>query len=107
MEPLLLVIPGCPNSGSAKELFDTALELEGIRAPATVREIRTEHEAHLHGFHGSPSFSVDGTDLFGSASEPAVSCRVYRTPDRFAGQPTLENLRGAIRASLRAPGPTA
>lgn len=107
MEPVLLVIPECPNSASAQELFDTALELEGIGAPAIVREISTEDDAALHNFHGSPSFSVNGHDLFESAAEPAVACRVYRTPDGLAGQPTLEDLRRAIRASRRTPGPAA
>lgn len=99
MEPVLLVIPGCPNSASAKELFDAALELEGIGAPAMVREISTEDEAALHDFHGSPGFSINGADLFESDAEPAVACRVYGTPDGFAGQPTLDALRQAIRAT--------
>lgn len=107
MEPVLLVIPGCPNSESAKELFDAALEQEGVNDAAVVREISTADQAAQHSFHGSPSFSVDGSDLFESATEPAVTCRVYRTPDGFSGQPSLDDLRRAIRASLRTPGPAA
>ncbi|MBV1777868.1 hypothetical protein KRR55_01930 [Paeniglutamicibacter sp. ABSL32-1] len=107
MEPILQVIPGCPNSESARELFATALELEGIAVPAFVREIRTDQEAALHDFHGSPSFSLNGADLFESGTEPAVSCRVYRTPSGFAGQPDLEDLRRAIRASQASPGSAA
>ncbi len=107
MEPILQVIPGCPNSESARELFAAALELEGIGVPASVREIRTEQEAALHDFHGSPSFGLNGTDLFDSGTEPAVSCRVYRTPTGFAGQPDLEDLRRAIRASQSPPASAA
>lgn len=107
MELVLLVIPGCPNSGSAQELFDTALALEGINDPAIVREISTGQEATQHSFHGSPSFSVNGNDLFESSAEPAVACRVYLTPDGLAGLPALDDLRQAIRASAQTPGPVA
>lgn len=99
MEPVLLLIPGCPNSAIAKELYDTALRLEGIEHTVRVREISTEDEAALHDFHGSPSFNFNGADLFESDAEPAVACRVYGTPDGFAGQPTLDALRQAIRAT--------
>lgn len=75
-ELVLLVIPGCSNSGSAKELFDTALAPEGINVPAIVREISTGQEATKHSFQGSPSFSINGNDLFESSAEPAVAWRV-------------------------------
>jgi hypothetical protein len=104
MELVLLVIPECPNSVTAKELFVTALGLEGITDAVEVREIFTQGQAELHDFHGSPSFSLDGSDLFASDAAPAVACRVYPTAAGLAGQPALEDLRRAIRAAREAPG---
>lgn len=100
MDLELLTIPGCPHAGSAGELFRTALDLEGIKDPFTVREISTEDEALALSFHGSPTFSINGTDLFPSNAEPAVTCRVYPTPAGLSGQPALESLRHAIRTSV-------
>ena len=103
MEPVLRVIPGCPNSTTAKELFDAALQLEDITDAVEVREITTQEQAEKHGFHGSPSFSLNGADLFASEAAPAVACRIYPTAAGLAGQPALEDLRRAIRAARRSP----
>lgn len=100
----LLTIPDCPHSRSARELFATALELEGIDpALLTVTEITTEADAATASFHGSPSFIVDGTDLFPSNAAPALTCRVYPSQRGLSGQPDLESLRKAIRG-VGAPG---
>lgn len=94
----LLTIPGCPHGVSARELFASALELEGIDpALLTVREIATDADAAAASFRGSPSFIIDGTDLFPSNAAPALACRVYADPRGFSGQPDLESLRNAIR----------
>jgi len=98
MDIRLLTIPGCPHSAPARELFARALEQEGLDpALLTVTEITTEIEAAAASFHGSPSFVIDGIDLFPSSAAPAVSCRVYRGLDGLSGQPDLEALRTAIR----------
>ncbi|NVM93607.1 hypothetical protein [Arthrobacter wenxiniae] len=97
----LRTIPGCPHSASAGELFARALALEGLNAaPLAVREIHSEDDAAELGFHGSPTFTIDGADLFPVDTEPAVTCRVYPTPAGLAGQPDLDTLRGAIRAAV-------
>ncbi|MCQ9164792.1 MULTISPECIES: hypothetical protein [unclassified Arthrobacter] len=101
MEFEVRAIPGCPHGASARVLFADALTLEGLgpAAPA-VREIDTDEDAAALRFHGSPTFTIDGKDLFPVDTEPAVTCRVYATPDGLAGQPGLETLRGAIRAAV-------
>ncbi|HEY8700664.1 MAG TPA: hypothetical protein VIM08_06820 [Arthrobacter sp.] len=99
MDAELLTIPECPHTGAAFRLFRAALDLEGITDSLMVREIRTEDEAAALSFHGSPTFSLNGTDLFPSSAEPALACRVYPTPDGLSGQPALETLRAAIRTS--------
>lgn len=106
MEIHLLVIPDCPNSRPAQELLETALELEDIADVLVVREIATQEEADALVFHGSPSFSINGADIFDSVASPAVACRVYRAPNGMAGLPTLGDLRQAIRTAVAVPEPT-
>ncbi|WP_104086218.1 hypothetical protein [Arthrobacter sp. GMC3] len=97
----LRTIAGCPHETSAGELFAraVALETDGQTVPA-LRQVNSDAEALELGFHGSPTFTANGEDLFPSNTEPAVSCRVYATPDGLAGQPTLETLRAAIQTVL-------
>jgi hypothetical protein len=99
----LLTIEDCPHGSAARELFSQALELEGTDpALIAVREITTDEEATASGFRGSPTFTMDGADLFASTAEPAMTCRVYRTAAGLSGVPSLEALRQAIRARLSA-----
>ncbi|SDP64861.1 Glutaredoxin [Arthrobacter sp. ok909] len=94
----LLTIPGCPHSRSARELFASALSREGIDpALLEVTEITTDADAAAASFHGSPSFIIDGTDLFPTSTAPALTCRVYPSQRGLSGQPDLESLRKAIR----------
>jgi hypothetical protein len=99
----LLTIHDCPHGTAARELFSRAVELEG-KAPALIaaREITSDEEAKASGFHGSPTFTVDGIDLFPSTAEPALTCRVYRTATGLSGLPSLESLQRAIQARLAA-----
>lgn len=98
MDIELLTIPDCPHSHSARELFATALELEGIDpVPLTVTEITTDADAATASFHGSPSFIIDGDDLFPSNAALALTCRVYPSQHGLSGLPDLASLRTAIR----------
>jgi hypothetical protein len=50
------------------------------------------------GFTGSPTFFIDGADLFDDPRrEPAVACRMYDGPDGPAGVPELSALRRALK----------
>ncbi|WP_427018225.1 hypothetical protein ACQCSX_06525 [Pseudarthrobacter sp. P1] len=104
MDLELRTIPGCPHATSAAELFACALELEGADPAAlAVRVISTDDDASDLGFQGSPTFTIDGVDLFPVETDPAVTCRVYPAPQGLSGQPTLESLRDAVRAALTHP----
>lgn len=96
----VLGIPGCPNTGSALELYSRALALEGIDGAVRHRDVGTDAEAAALGFLGSPTFRVNGSDLFPSTGAPAVSCRIYPGSRGSSGVPSLEQLREAIRASM-------
>ncbi|MBT2586510.1 DsbA family protein [Arthrobacter sp. ISL-95] len=100
MDYELRTIPGCPNSGPALELFRQALAAEGRDAgDLLVREVTSEAEAEALNFHGSPSFIVNGQDLFPALSAPALSCRVYASEDTMARLPSTGLLRAAVRGS--------
>ncbi|MCY0904579.1 hypothetical protein [Arthrobacter sp. H14-L1] len=93
----LRIIAHCPNSAPARELFRRALELEGLDGQSlTVREITTQEEAEELHFHGSPTFSIRGLDLFPSEADPAITCRMYACPSGLSGLPTLAALRQAL-----------
>lgn len=99
----LRTIPDCPNDVPARALFVQALEAEGLDAgQLSVREIATDAEAAELNFHGSPTFTVNGADLFPATTEPAVTCRVYTTVDGLKGQPGLADLRKAVRVAADA-----
>ncbi|MFF1385656.1 hypothetical protein ACFVWT_19060 [Arthrobacter sp. NPDC058288] len=96
----LRIIAGCPNSGEALELFRSALEAEGRNGGAVrVREVGSDEESLALGFHGSPSFIAGGRDLFPADSPPALSCRLYLSPNGLAGLPSPESLRTAMRCA--------
>ncbi|MGN8129219.1 hypothetical protein [Paenarthrobacter sp. 22069] len=96
----LRVIPGCPNTGPAAELFREALTAEGIAADRlTIRVVASEDDATALAFHGSPTFTAGGGDLFPAPSAPALSCRVYLTSHGLAGLPDPAALRAALAAT--------
>jgi len=99
----LRTIPGCPHTVPGRDLFSQALALEGAgHATVSVKEVGTDGQAEALEFHGSPTFCAGGVDLFASNAAPAVTCRVYPTPDGLAGLPTLDSLRQAVRAAIKA-----
>lgn len=108
MDLELRIIPGCPHGISARALFARALKLVGTDPAAlAVREISTDAEAAALGFHGSPTFTINGVDLFPVDTDPAVTCRVYPVQGHLAGAPSLESLREAVRAALSRNSPMA
>lgn len=101
MDLELRTISGCPHTTRAGELFAQALNLEGIDpASVAVREIDTDELADEFGFRGSPTFTIDGADLFPVRTAPSVTCRVYQTPNGLSGLPDLGSLRAAVRSVL-------
>lgn len=98
MDVELLVVPDCPNEGSAYDLTLAALAELDVSASVTTTVIESDEQAHARGFTGSPTFLINGRDPF---AEPGagvgVACRVYRTPDGLAGVPTREELHEELR----------
>lgn len=96
MEIILQYFNGCPNW----EVLDQRLA-EVVNDRSDVRVIRqlveTPEDAVRLGFHGSPTVLVDGIDPFADErTHVGLACRMFRTPARIAGSPTVEQLREAI-----------
>lgn len=97
----LRIITDCPNSAPAAELFKSVMESAELNpADLKIRELTSEEEAQTLGFHGSPTFTVAGRDLFVSSAEPALSCRVYRTPTGLWGLPLFEELVASVKQAI-------
>ncbi len=99
MEITLQYFDGCPNWIIAADRLAATAQADPDMT-VTHRLVETPEDAEAIGFRGSPSILVNGTDMFPDPSAPVgLACRIYVTPDGFAGAPTLEQLQAAIRAS--------
>ncbi|MEU7019248.1 hypothetical protein ABZ990_01130 [Streptomyces sp. NPDC046203] len=99
----VLVVPDCPHQGPAEERAREALADVGLAGRVvTTRVIADEEAAERAGFTGSPTILVDGRDPFApdGAAKPALTCRLYRTPDGLDGVPDRAALRRALEAAL-------
>lgn len=103
----LRVIPGCPGAQDAADLLRAALGDVGLaHVGFTMVVIDSEQVVQAMTFGGSPSFVVDGTDLFAATTRApaALSCRLYPTPEGPRNIPTLGQLRQALKTRAGATG---
>ena len=97
----VLYFDSCPSWRKAVENLEGALEAEGLSAEVELIRVETEAEAQAQQFLGSPSFRLDGRDLWPeNRTEFALDCRVYATPQGLKGWPTVEMLRERLRLHL-------
>ncbi|MGB3413272.1 MAG: thioredoxin family protein [Microbacteriaceae bacterium] len=98
----VLYIEECPNSAAAVALAEEALAvLPDTDAEVIARLMQTEHDTAEVPFAGSPTFLLNGEDLFPNDGQTLeLACRVYATPSGLKGLPTLEQLRKAVSAQL-------
>jgi hypothetical protein len=96
---MLQYFDGCPNWTVVAGRLN-AIAVDRPDVTVTRRRVETPEDAEAIGFRGSPSILVDGTDLFPDPSAlVGLACRIYVTPNGFAGAPTLDQLRSAIPAA--------
>ena len=98
MDVRLLYFDGCPHWVVAEERLRSALASIG-RDDETIQRVlvETPEDAERLGFIGSPTILLDGRDPFATGNEqPALACRVFSTPDRRAGSPTVAQLVEAL-----------
>lgn len=78
-----------------------ALEAEGLEAEIYLVNVPDDNEAQRLKFLGSPSFQVNGVDLWYEKREHYnLSYRVYLTPQGMKGTPTIDLLREKLRALI-------
>jgi hypothetical protein len=97
----ILYTDDCPSWESGLKNLKAALKAEGLKAGIHLVRVKNEADAAHRKFLGSPSFCVDGVDLWPEKrNRYDLSCRVYATPQGMKGTPTVEMLRKKVR-SLR------
>jgi hypothetical protein len=90
----VLYFADCPNWADAGQRMRTALDTIGHDdVEVHFHAVENAEEAASVGFGGSPTFLVDGVDLFGPPpSAGTLTCRVYPTENGLSGVPTLTSL---------------
>jgi hypothetical protein len=103
----LQVISDCPHSANAYALLRQALDDVGLSDDSITTTVITDDEhAQQAGFHGSPSFAVDGRDLFDRPDAvPSWSCRLYLTDTGLAPLPEFSQLRSRLAEAAEAERP--
>jgi hypothetical protein len=100
MKTELLYFDGCPSWKTGLENLKTALKTEQLVDSVELVKVKDNSEAARLKFLGSPSFRINGKDLWLEERESySLSCRVYITPDGMKGWPSVEMLREKIKAA--------
>jgi hypothetical protein len=94
----LLYFNGCPSWQAGLENLKSALKREGIEAQVELVKVEDDEDALRFKFLGSPSFRVNGMELWPEVREVyALSCRVYPSPEGIKGWPTVAMLRQQLK----------
>ncbi|MFD6816330.1 hypothetical protein ACFWCH_05415 [Microbacterium sp. NPDC060132] len=98
----ILHIAECPSWESAQARAREALTALGrTDVLVTTRLLRTPEEAAETPFAGSPTITINGTDIFPSDGRTSdLACRVYATPHGLKGTPTTEQITDALRTRI-------
>ena len=93
----LLYFPECPHWQVADERLREVAGRLGLTIGYQL--VTSAEDAERVSFRGSPTFLIDGVDPFAVGDEPiGLSCRIYRTPDGYAGSPTTAQIAAALGA---------
>ncbi|HUX49558.1 MAG TPA: hypothetical protein VMW73_02115 [Spirochaetia bacterium] len=94
----ILYLDGCPNAEPAERAVTAALASLSIHAEVHRTVVRTEDEAALLDFHGSPTIRVDGNDVDPPPAGTAASltCRIYREGGQLRGTPSEARIRQSL-----------
>lgn len=99
MKAELLYFNDCPSWKAALSNLREALAAEQIDTEIDLRLIETDEEAQAEHFLGSPSFRIDGQELWPEERETYfLGCRVYATETGLRGIPTAAMLQSKIRS---------
>lgn len=91
----LLYFPECPHWRVADERLREVADNLGLTIGYQM--VTTSEQADRVSFRGSPTILIDDVDPFAVGDEPiGLSCRIYRTPDGYAGSPTTAQIAAAF-----------
>lgn len=91
----LLYFPDCPHWRLAEQRLGEVAARLGLSIEHQL--VTTEEEAERVSFRGSPTILIDGVDPFAEGDQAiGLSCRIYLTPDGYAGSPTLEQIAAVL-----------
>ncbi|GER79218.1 MAG: hypothetical protein M5U11_17240 [Anaerolineales bacterium] len=100
----LLYIDDCPSWETGLQNLKSAMIQEGLIADIDLVKVHDDVEATRFKFLGSPSFLVNGSDLWQETRETfALSCRIYATPNGIKGFPTVNMLREKLHSLVEQP----
>ena len=93
----LFYFDGCPSWQKGLENLELALQAEGLAVPVETVKVNDNGDANRLKFLGSPSFRIDGHELWPEERENySLSCRIYSTPEGLIGFPSVGMLRKAL-----------
>jgi hypothetical protein len=96
----LIYFDGCPSWKTGLENLKKALQLEQLGDSVELVKVSSDSEATLLKFLGSPSFHVNGKDVWPEERDTyALSCRIYTTPTGMSGWPSVKMLREILKAA--------
>ncbi len=94
----LLYFGDCPSWQSGLKNLHTALKANGLDESVELIQVMDNDDAARRKFLGSPSFRINGTDLWNEDRDTySLSCRVYATPEGMKGSSSVSMLQEAIR----------
>lgn len=95
----LLYFDGCPSWHAAQENLELALAEEKIKSAIKLIKVTTDAQAAREKFAGSPSFRVNGIDLWPEKRENYhLECRLYPVGHLMIGAPTVEMFKEQLCA---------
>lgn len=95
----LLYFDGCPSWQNGLKNLQSALQAEAIDAEVKLIRVDSDADAAREKFLGSPSFRVNGQDLWPEDREKYfMGCRVYATEAGMRGFPNVDMLRKKIHS---------
>ena len=102
MEINLLYFDGCPSWKKALTHLQIASMKEKLDTQINLIEVKSAQDAADVKFLGSPSFQINGQDLWPEARQSySMNCRVYSTNEGLKGWPTIEMLRQKLLESIQ------
>lgn len=105
MKVEILYFDGCPTYREAEETLKEVLAEAEVGVEVEMVAVNTDEEAERFRFPGSPTFRVEGTDVFPMEEREdwRLGCRVYATPEGLKGSPTRGMLRQALERAAVLP----